>query len=62
MLVEDKPGDVRLAQEAIQDAKVRVNLHVVGDGAEAMAFLRRQGKYADASASGPHHARSEPCR
>jgi chemotaxis family two-component system response regulator Rcp1 len=48
LLVEDKPGDVRLAQEAIQDAKVRANLHVVGDGAEAMAFLRRQGKYTDA--------------
>ena len=47
MLVEDNPGDVRLAHEAIQDAKVRFNLHVVGDGAEAMAFLRRQDKYAD---------------
>jgi len=48
LLVEDNPGDVRLAHEAIQDAKVRANLHVVGDGVEAMAFLRRQGKYADA--------------
>ena len=48
LLVEDKPGDVLLAQEAILDAKVRANLHVVGDGVEAMAFLRRQGKYPDA--------------
>jgi len=48
LLVEDNPGDVRLAHEAIQDSKVRANLHVVGDGVEAMAFLRRQGKYADA--------------
>lgn len=48
LLVEDTPGDVRLAHEAIRDAKVRTNLHVVGDGVEAMAFLRRQGKYADA--------------
>ena len=48
LLVEDNPGDVRLAHEAIQDSKVRANLHVVGDGVEAMSFLRRQGKYADA--------------
>jgi chemotaxis family two-component system response regulator Rcp1 len=48
LLVEDKPGDVRLAHEAIRDAKVRANLHVVGDGVEAMAFLRRQGNHADA--------------
>jgi chemotaxis family two-component system response regulator Rcp1 len=48
LLVEDKPGDVRLAHEAIQDAKVRANLYVVGDGVEAMAFLLRQGKYTDA--------------
>jgi len=47
LLVEDNPGDVRLAQEAIRDAKVLFNLHVVGDGVEAMAFLRRQDKYAD---------------
>jgi len=49
LLVEDTPGDVRLAREAIRDAKVRTNLHVVGDGVEAMAFLRREGKYADAT-------------
>jgi chemotaxis family two-component system response regulator Rcp1 len=49
LLVEDNAGDVRLAHEAIQDAKVHANLHVVGDGVEAMAFLRREGKYADAT-------------
>jgi chemotaxis family two-component system response regulator Rcp1 len=49
LLVEDNAGDVRLAYEAIQDAKVHANLHVVGDGVEAMAFLRREGKYADAT-------------
>jgi chemotaxis family two-component system response regulator Rcp1 len=49
LLVEDNGGDVRLAHEAIRDAEVRANLHVVGDGVEAMAFLRRQGKYADAA-------------
>ena len=48
LLVEDNPGDVRLAQEALKDAKVRNNLHVARDGVEALAFLRREGKYADA--------------
>jgi two-component system, chemotaxis family, response regulator Rcp1 len=46
LLVEDNPGDVRLAIEALKDAKVRNNLHVAGDGVEAMDFLRRKGKYA----------------
>ena len=45
LLVEDSPGDVRLAQEALKDSKIVNTLHVVGDGVEAMAFLRREGKY-----------------
>jgi chemotaxis family two-component system response regulator Rcp1 len=48
LLVEDNPGDVRLTKEALKDAKVRNHLNVVMDGAEAMAFLRRQGKHAAA--------------
>jgi len=48
LLVEDNPGDVRLAQEALRESKVLNNLHVVTDGVEAMDFLRREGKYADA--------------
>src|SRR4030042_2490658 len=48
LLVEDNPGDVRLAQEALKGSKVRNNMFVVGDGVEAMEFLRRQGKYANA--------------
>lgn len=48
LLVEDNPGDVRLTQEALKSHKVQNNLHVVTDGEEAMAFLRRQGKYANA--------------
>jgi len=47
LLVEDSPGDVRLTREAFKDAKVHVNLHVVTDGAEAMAFLQREVQYAD---------------
>ena len=47
LLVEDSAGDVRLTREAFRDAKVLVNLHVVPDGEEAMAFLGREGKNAD---------------
>ena len=49
LLVEDNPGDVRLTVEALRESKMRNNnMSVVGDGVEALAFLRREGKYADA--------------
>jgi len=48
LMVEDNPGDVRLTQEALKEGKVRNKMHVVGDGVEALAFLRREGQYADA--------------
>ena len=48
LLVEDNPGDVRLTQEIFKEGRLSNNLQVVGDGVEAMAFLRRQGKYANA--------------
>ncbi len=47
LLVEDNPGDVRLTIEALKEGKVRNNLHVVGDGAEALAFLRHEDKFQD---------------
>ena len=47
LLVEDNPGDVRLTREAFKEAKVRNNLHAVGDGVKAMEFLHREGDYAD---------------
>jgi len=47
LLVEDNPGDVDLAREALAGGKVRNTLHVVGDGMAAMEFLRHQGKYAN---------------
>ena len=48
LMVEDNPGDVRLVQEALNDAKVRNPMEVVQDGVEALAFLRRTGQYANA--------------
>ncbi|WP_433466003.1 response regulator [Spirillospora sp. CA-128828] len=47
LLVEDDPGDVLLTVEAFEHNKVNNKLHVVNDGEQAMAFLRRQGEYAD---------------
>lgn len=47
LLVEDNPGDVRLTVEAFKEGKVLNNLNVVEDGEEAMAYLRREGAYAD---------------
>jgi two-component system response regulator len=52
LMVEDSPTDVLLTQEALEHAKVLNHLHIVEDGVEAMAFLRRQGKYADAPRPG----------
>lgn len=52
LLVEDSPGDADLAREALEGAKVRNRLHVVRDGEQAMAFLRRLGPYADAPRPG----------
>ncbi|NUN97017.1 MAG: response regulator [Candidatus Omnitrophica bacterium] len=47
LLVEDNPADVRLTKEFLNGAKFLNRLHVVADGVEAMAFLRREGKYGD---------------
>jgi CheY-like chemotaxis protein len=52
LLVEDDPGDVLLIEEAFEFNKVRNTLRVVSDGVEALEFLRREGRYADAPRPG----------
>ncbi|MEH1947702.1 MAG: response regulator [Nostoc sp.] len=47
LLVEDNPGDVQLTRIALEDSQISIHLNVVEDGVEAMAFLRKQGKYAN---------------
>ncbi|MDX1530785.1 MAG: response regulator [Rhodothermales bacterium] len=47
LLVEDNPGDVLLAKEALEEAQMPVELHVVDDGEEAVAFLRKEGVHAE---------------
>ncbi len=46
LLVEDDPGDVLMTREAFEHYRIRNNLYVVGDGEQAMNFLRRTGDYA----------------
>ena len=48
LLVEDNPGDVVLTKRALRSGKVLNNLHVVNDGTDALAFLRKEGKYEQA--------------
>ena len=45
LLVEDNPGDSRLAKEALKESKLKNNLYVAEDGVEAMNFLYKTGKY-----------------
>ncbi len=47
LLVEDNPDDVILTREALKEGKINNAFYEVGDGVEAMAFLRKQGKYKD---------------
>jgi chemotaxis family two-component system response regulator Rcp1 len=49
LLVEDNPGDVDLALEALEDSKISNKVSVAGDGEEAMAFLHRTGNHAGAT-------------
>jgi two-component system response regulator len=45
LMVEDNPGDVRLTQEALKDAKIANTLHVVEDGVAALDFLYQRDGY-----------------
>ncbi len=49
LLVEDNPGDIRLAREALKGSKVRNNLTVIEDGESAIDYLKRRGEYTDAA-------------
>lgn len=49
LLIEDNPGDARLTVEIFKEAKIYNNMNVMIDGIEAMAFLRQEGEYINAS-------------
>ena len=47
LLVEDNPADADLTIESLESAKILTHIEVVPDGVEAMAYLRKEGQYAD---------------
>ena len=49
LLVEDNPADVRLTREAMRESKLINKLSVVSDGVEALAYLRKEGQYSEAT-------------
>lgn len=49
LLVEDSPTDVLITREALTQAKVVNTLHVVDDGVQAMDYLYRRSRYAEAA-------------
>lgn len=48
-LVEDNKADIRLIQEALKNSSVPHEVVTVRDGIDAMAYLRKEGEYANAS-------------
>jgi CheY-like chemotaxis protein len=52
LLVEDDPGDVLMTKEAFEHYQIPNSLHVVGDGEQAMHFLRKTGDYAQVPTPG----------
>jgi len=52
LLVEDDPGDVLMTREAFEHYQIANSLYVVGDGEQAMHFLRKTGNYAEVPTPG----------
>jgi chemotaxis family two-component system response regulator Rcp1 len=52
LLVDDNPADLDLTIDALAQSMWHTNVSTVSDGAEAMAYLLREGKYA--AATRPH--------
>ena len=48
LLVEDNPADILLTREAFKEGAIPHNMYAVTDGVEAVSYLKRAGKYADA--------------
>jgi len=48
LLIEDNPGDARLAKEALKDSKIKNKIHIASNGVEATDFLFKRNDYKDA--------------
>lgn len=53
LMVDDNPADIDLTSEVLAQSKGHFHVNAVNDGVEAISFLRRQGKYAQAPAPDP---------
>jgi CheY-like chemotaxis protein len=51
LLAEDDPGDQELTRRALEQSRIRNDLHIVEDGEEALDYLLRRGKYEDPASS-----------
>ena len=49
LVVEDSESDLELLREALADTEPQITLDVVHHGEDALAFLRRQGRFGDAA-------------
>src|SRR5579859_7714749 len=48
LMVDDNPADIDLTSEVLAQSEQYFHVNAVNDGVEAISFLRRQGKYAQA--------------
>ena len=46
LLVEDNPADAELTMEMFSEMPNPSRIHHVADGVDALAFLRREGRFA----------------
>jgi len=49
LLIEDSPGDIRLTEEAVENASFKAKLNPVTNGIDAMLYLRKKDPFQDAS-------------
>lgn len=48
LLVDDSPADIDLTREGLKRSRLHFQMRAVNDGAEAISYLHRQGKYVQA--------------
>lgn len=48
LMVEDNPGDVELSIDALHEGKLLNSVHIARDGEQALDFLYKRGKFAEA--------------
>lgn len=51
LYADDDPDDRMLTADALRDSRVSNRLEMVEDGAEVLAYLRREGRWSDADLS-----------